>query len=225
MRNLEQLSPGRILQTITLILNEPQLHTFSALARKENSLEGMTILGKGTVNHQLLKVFGMENQKMTVTKILVSKEEAEEVLDKLTEKMKLHRPNHGIAFTTAVSAIPLKDHRKGQLKEQAFATEEKRMYSKLTVIVNRGRASEVMDLAREAGARGGTILHGRGTGAKQAAKLFGIEIEPEKELVMMILPEDVVERVVEKLQKDLDLDHPGHGILFLEPVLDVRGLT
>ena len=47
-------------------------------------------------------------------------------------------------------------------------------------------------------AYGGTILHG-GTGFEYPAKLFGIEIEPEKELLIIIIPNDLAEKVVHDL--------------------------
>lgn len=39
-----------------------------------------------------------------------------------------------------------------------------------------------MNAARAAGARGGTVLHGKGTGAKGAPKFYNITIAQEKEM-------------------------------------------
>lgn len=98
------------------------------------------------------------------------------------------------------------------------------MYKKLTVVVNRGMAEDVMDIARKSGVRGGTIMHGRGTGSEFTAKIFGMEIEPERELVIILMPSDLVEKVVDNLYRELQLEEPGNGILFVEPVAEVRGL-
>lgn len=98
------------------------------------------------------------------------------------------------------------------------------MYKKLTVIVNRGMAEDVMEIARKSGVTGGTIMHGRGTGSEYTEKLFGIEIEPEKELVMILMPSELVEKVVSDIYQELNLENPGNGILFVEPVVEVRGL-
>ncbi len=101
---------------------------------------------------------------------------------------------------------------------------ENGMFKKLTVIVDRGMADDVMDIARKAGVKGGTIMHGRGTGAEYTAKLFGMEIEPEKELVMMLMPSGLIDKVVDDLFRELKLEDPRNGILFVEPVLSVCGL-
>ena len=61
------------------------------------------------------------------------------------------------------------------------------MHDLILTIVDRGFADDVMDAAKSAGARGGTILHARGTGAQEAEKFFGIVVQPEKELVMILV--------------------------------------
>ena len=53
-------------------------------------------------------------------------------------------------------------------------------------IVNNGFSEAVMDAAREAGARGGTVIHARGTANKDAELFFNISIQPEKEVVMIL---------------------------------------
>jgi len=98
------------------------------------------------------------------------------------------------------------------------------MYKKLTVVVNRGLAEDVMDIALKSGVKGGTVLHGRGTGSEFTAKLLGMEIEPEKELVVILMPSELIEKVVNDLFVGLQLDNPGNGVLFVEPIVEVRGL-
>jgi nitrogen regulatory protein PII len=98
------------------------------------------------------------------------------------------------------------------------------MFKKLTVVVNRGMAEDVMDIARKSGVNGGTIIHGRGTGSEFTTKFFGMDIEPEKELVMILMPSDLIGKVVNDLFQELQLGIPGNGILFVEPIEEVRGL-
>ena len=208
---------------MTLILNEQQTNTFIHLAKDEHIRDGIIIPGKGTINSSVLNFLGLKNQKRMVIDVLVEKEKVAKILDIVTEKLKLNEPNHGIVYTTSVSA-PACFSAQEESETYAEHREEENMFKKLTVIVNRGMADDVMDIARKAGVTGGTILHGRGTGSECAAKLFGIEIEPEKELLMMIVPNDLTEKVVHDLFEELQLCVPGNGILFTEPVWDVRGL-
>ena len=62
--------------------------------------------------------------------------------------------------------------------------EEEKKYEAIIVLVNSGFSEVVMDAAREVGARGGTIVHARGTGTKDMAKRYNIVITPDKEMVI-----------------------------------------
>ncbi|NLO15649.1 MAG: hypothetical protein GX123_06350 [Clostridiales bacterium] len=98
------------------------------------------------------------------------------------------------------------------------------MYKKITVIVDRGNAEDVMTAARSAGARGGTILHGRGSSHHEYKKIFGIEVEPEKDMVIILTPKDITQKVLDAIAGKLDIDVPGNGIMYVEPVAATRGL-
>ena len=92
-------------------------------------------------------------------------------------------------------------------------------------IVNEGFSEIVMDTAREVGAKGGTIIHARGTANKEAEKFFKITVQPEKEMVMILVPAKIKETVLHALYKSVGLKTPGQGIAFSVPVDNVIGLT
>ncbi len=92
-------------------------------------------------------------------------------------------------------------------------------------IVNTGYSEAVMDAAKAAGARGGTILKARGTGNKEAEKFFKITVQPEKEMVLILVPADIKEAVMHALYKNVGLNTPGQGIAFALPVDNVVGLA
>lgn len=91
-------------------------------------------------------------------------------------------------------------------------------------IVNAGYADMVMDAAKEQGARGGTILNARGTANKESEKIFGVTIEPEKEMVMILVPASIKDNVLHALYKRVGLGTAGQGIAFSLPVDNVVGV-
>lgn len=95
----------------------------------------------------------------------------------------------------------------------------------IVTIVSKGKASAVMDAAREAGAEGGTIVYGRGTGIHERLRLFNIPIEPEKEILLTLVPSDLSQRVSEAIDKAAELSEPGSGIAFVLPVKRVMGIV
>ena len=50
----------------------------------------------------------------------------------------------------------------------------------IVTIVDGGMGEDVIDFSKEAGAAGGTILHGRGSGVHDSGKFLGLDISPEK---------------------------------------------
>ena len=92
-------------------------------------------------------------------------------------------------------------------------------------IVNSGYSELVMDAAKKLGARGGTVINARGTASSEAEKFFNITIEPEKEIVMILVPANIKDDVLHALYKEAGLNTPGQGIAFAMPVDSVVGLS
>ena len=92
-------------------------------------------------------------------------------------------------------------------------------------IVNAGFSEAVMDAAKEFGARGGTVIRARGTANAEAEKLFQIAIQPEKEIVMILVDSKIKNDILHALYQAVGLKTPGQGIAFSLPVDEVVGLS
>ena len=92
-------------------------------------------------------------------------------------------------------------------------------------IVNSGYAEDVMDVAREQGARGGTILNARGVVNEDAAAFFGITLHQDKEILMMVVEKEIRDKVLNAIYKEMGMAKKAKGIAFSLPVSDVAGLA
>ena len=92
-------------------------------------------------------------------------------------------------------------------------------------IVNSGFAEEAMDVAREQGVRGGTILNARGVAGEKEATFFGITVHAEKEILMMVVEKDIRDNVLNALYSRMGMANKAQGIAFSLPVSDVAGLA
>ncbi len=92
-------------------------------------------------------------------------------------------------------------------------------------IVNAGFSDSVMDAAREFGARGGTVIHARGTANSEAEKLYKITVSPEKEIVMILVPQKLKNDILHALYKKVGLQTDGQGIAFSLPVTEAVGIV
>lgn len=98
-------------------------------------------------------------------------------------------------------------------------------YEVIVCIVNAGYSELVMDAAKEVGARGGTVIHAKGTANKEAEQFFKITIQPDKEMVMILVPEDIKDNVLHAIYKSAGLKSEGQGIAFSMGVSNVVGIS
>lgn len=101
----------------------------------------------------------------------------------------------------------------------------KTKYELVLCIVNAGFSEIVMDAAKEVGARGGTVIHARGTANREAEQFFNITIQPDKDVVMILVTADIKDAVLHALYQGAGLKTAGQGIAFSLPVDDVVGLS
>ena len=92
-------------------------------------------------------------------------------------------------------------------------------------IVNSGFAEDVMEVAREQGVRGGTIINARGVVNENAAAFFGITLHADKEILMMVVEKDLRDQVLNAIYKEMGMAKKAKGIAFSLPVTDVAGLA
>ena len=95
----------------------------------------------------------------------------------------------------------------------------------IVAIINKGYSDWVMDAAKKAGAKGGTIFNSHGTGNKEIEQYFGVPIHPEKEMVFIIVDKKIKDNVLLNIYKDAGLETKGQGIVFSLPVEDMMGLN
>lgn len=98
-------------------------------------------------------------------------------------------------------------------------------YEVIFAVVNAGFAEEAMDVAREQGARGGTILHARGVAREKEAAFFGITIHADKEILMLVVEKGSRNGILNALYQSMGMDKQSQGIIFSLPVSDVAGLA
>lgn len=86
-------------------------------------------------------------------------------------------------------------------------------------IVNAGFAEDVMDVARENGARGGTILNARGVVKEDTAHFFGITVHADKEILMMVVEKTIRDRVLNVIYKEMGMAKKSQRHRLLPPRL------
>jgi nitrogen regulatory protein P-II 1 len=95
----------------------------------------------------------------------------------------------------------------------------------IVIIVKKNLARRVVKACKKAGAEGGTVLPGRGTGTHDSGSIFGVKVEPEKEIILCLAPNEIVSRVISKIRAAARLDKPGTGIAFVLNSRSICGIA
>ena len=94
----------------------------------------------------------------------------------------------------------------------------------IMAIVQRGKADKPIKAALKAGAQSAVAFFGRGLGIRERLGMLGLAVQPEKEIVMIVVPGSFTDLVVRAMVRAGNLDQPGVGFLFVMPVEEVAGL-
>jgi nitrogen regulatory protein PII len=190
---------------------------------KKHGVKGGTIsLGRGTINNRFLEFLGLNEVRKEIVAMIVEDELVAKTMKGIGEDMDFNKPHQGIAFSCPVGEFigfintADKNSESNEVKND--------MYKVIYVVVDKGKAEDVMNAANQAGARGGTIMNGRGAGIHEVQKFFSIEIEPEKEVVFIIVKTAIKDAIIASIRSHLHIDEPGKGIIFVVDINEVYGL-
>lgn len=211
------------IELICVIVNLGMGKKVVKLAKHQGVLGVTVTLGKGTISNKILEFIGLSDVRKEIVYMMADIRTAREVLALLNSEIEFDKPNHGIAFTTTVCAVAgARAYKCEEINNERGA--DNTMYHAITVIVEKGRAEDVIDAATRAGSKGGTIINARGSGIHETSKFFALDIEPEKEIVIILSEADKTEGITSSIRSDLKIDEPGNGIIYVQDVNKTYGI-
>ena len=188
-------------------------------AKQSGAGGGTIIMGRGTAQNGLIQLLGLGDTSKDIVYILVDAAKSAEVVKSIQKACSSKKAHFGVLFTVAVNDF-IKSGTAERIKEGVGTMENKNDYEMINVIVNKGYAEDAMDAARKAGAGGGTIIGARGTAKEGDSKFFGVEIVPEKEMLMILVPVEKKESIVNAISSLPCFAKAGSGIVFCNAAQD-----
>ena len=185
----------------------------TSAANEVGARGGTIIMCRGTESNLALQLFGLGDIAKDTVLILVGTNQTEIIRDAMIQAVRDEKKSFGVLFSVNVSRF---------IKSGITIREDNKMsgktsYELITAIVNRGFADDVMAAARKAGAGGGTIMNARGTAREGDAKFFGMEIVPEKDMLLILAESEKSAAILESIKSLPFLSKPGSGIVFSSP--------
>lgn len=220
---MSEYKNGAQFELIYVIVNYGMGSRVLQTAKKLGLPGGTVVIGKGTVNHSILNFLSLYDEQKEIVILGTNYQSTKTILSDLNAVFNFEKRNHGILFTTSAGKIIGSGFYKKEKNDEERGV-RKSMYQLIITIVNRGNAGDVIDAAKAAGSKGGTIINARGSGIHETQRLFNMDIEPEKEMVMILSKEDITDSIVESIRIALEIDQPGNGIIFIQDVNQTYGI-
>ncbi len=187
---------------------------------------------KGTASSEIMDTLGLGSIDKYLLITTVPKEFGGKTLRILHSELKLDSVNSGIAFTmplTGASRIAvnmmdsmLKKDTSKIGKGDVIVSENK--FTLIAVMVDRGFSGEVMEAARAAGAGGGTVVHSRGVGSAEATGFWGLSVQEEKEMVLILANLESKVQIMSAISEKCGMQSEAKGLVMSLPIDSVMGI-
>lgn len=191
---------------------------------KKNGISGGTIaLGRGTVTGRLAELLGLTDTRKEIVFLAAQKHLGRNALRMFADELHLNKPRQGIAFAMPLGAFLGTGDYEYDFKSADGGGDS--VYRAVFVVADKGKGEEVMDVAKAAGAKGGTIINARGSSIHETSRFLNLEIEPEKEMVLILARQELADKIVLAVRDELKIHEPGKGIIFVQDVREVYGVV
>lgn len=215
-----------------LIIPRELSEGYSLFLRDAGLKSTFSCLCEGTASFGALRRLGLEkNEKMLIWSMMNSGN-AKKLMQRCVTDMGLNMPGNGIALRIPVQAVGGETALKaltGNMsirREEENGMEQKSEFPCVLIvgICENGHQDEVMKAAREVGARGGTVIHAKGTAATAEQTFRGFSLAEEKDMVLILSARKDRDAIMRAIMDKAGVDTPAHTILFTLPVESVAGL-
>ena len=185
----------------------------------------LSIPCRGTATKSMLDLLGMESKDRRLFMTVASPEQTKELIQEQRKRLYIDAPGNGVTLGVPIKSV-------GGAKTLSFLSNGQNVkgaptlnydYELILVIANQGATDQVMDAARSAGARGGTVIHGLGTGSKNAEKFYKVSIASEKEVILIVSAASQKAAIMKAIIEQAGPDTKAGAIAFSLPVSELAG--
>lgn len=176
--------------------------------------------GKGTATDVMLDYLGIGEKEKCITFSFLPLNMTFDICKKIKSKFR-----DTYSFVIPVSSVGGKHIMEhfSSLSEQDNSKTTNIKFNKelILIIANRGYVDSVMEVARDAGAPGGTVIHARGTGTNNSEKFFGVTLGAEKEMIFVVTDREKKETIMKSIMEKVGSNTDAGSIVFSLPATEI----
>ena len=188
---------------------------------------------EGTAPSEIMDLLGLGSVDKCVLISMVAKPLSGIILKRLHTELQLDTVNSGIAFTLPLSGansliirmlMQSMEANKVELNGKEANSMAEVKHALITAIVERGFSSDVMEAAKSAGARGGTVIHSHQIPTEEAGGFWGISAQEEKEIVLIIAEAEHRLPIMQSISAHCGMNSDAKGLVMSMPIDSVIGI-
>src|SRR5699024_2665867 len=197
---------------IVVIVNLGKASRVLAEAKKIGITGGTISLAHGTVNSSLLRKLGLSEIRKEVLLMVSQRKHTVLTINHITDTFHLEEPNRGIIFSTPLSTVVGTHNQLSDLHDTDPVSDP--THEMFVTIVPEGDGDTVVEVVRQGGGAGGTIIPAYGAFAETVTRVFGIEIHSEKDIVINLVDKQTANQIEEELTRSIQFQDSNSGIMF-----------
>ena len=209
------------------VVNPAAMERVCDIAAALDLPQTVAMLGHGTAAKSMLDLLGIESTEKRVIMTVANPEKTRQFIKDMRQQLYIGIPGHGIVMAVPIKSVgggkTLTYLNNGEQQPARYTPELNGKYELIVIVANEGRTDQVMNAARAAGATGGTVLHGKGTGSQNPKKFYNVSIASEKEVILMVAQSDRKAAIMQSVLHQAGPDSEAGAILFSLPVSEVAG--
>lgn len=180
-------------------------------------------VGFGTAPTEMMDIFGLGTNNKDVIISLGAESVVKNMMANFGTIFTSHTKYGGLMIVLGVSAASrvlteVLDFNNDKSTEKGDGAMKNEHHNNLIIIsVNEGYSDGVMQIARKAGATGGTIIKGRLAEIEQLAEIGKTDIDGEREILCILAPMKTSKQIMIDVNKEFGLNSEANGIVFAIP--------
>lgn len=215
------------LNYVMTIVDRERAQTMETICQNLKLPLTLTMLCQGTATSEHLSLYGLAQKDKALISTVADREQTQKLMRAAKIRMFIDIPGNGIMLSVPIKSV-------GGGRTMAYLTDNKTptgekpkmvfSHELIYVILNEGASDMVMHAARSAGATGGTVLLGKGTGSRETGKFLGISLASEKDVVLIVAEANKKAAIMKAIVEQAGPGTDAGAICFSLPVSQVAGL-
>lgn len=179
-------------------------------------------VGFGTAPTEMLDIFGLGTNDKDIVISLATENCVKDMMADFSNSIASESKHGGLMIVLKVSAVSrvltqILDFDNKNSDKGDISMKNEHQNNLIFIAVNEGYSGEVMQVARKAGATGGTVIKGRLCDIEMFAQLGKTEIDEDREILMILAPRSTSALIMEDVNKQFGLSSDANGIILALP--------